>query len=102
MTPGERCQNAIAAGKYASVEAWCAAVLVSDDARVPADWKTWAKRQLDSAVGSRSWAWLLAAKRDRGDTLLECQARAIKQVLGDERRIEAQGEDSGGEAEVSE
>ena len=102
MTPAERCQNAIAAGKYKSVEAWCAAVIITDDPRVPPNWKAWAKQQLDNAVGNRAWVWLLAAKGDRGDKLFECQTRAIKQVLGDEGRIEETSASVGDGGQISE
>jgi hypothetical protein len=102
VTPAERCANAVAAGKYKSVEAWCAAVIVSQDSRIPPAWRKWASRQLDEAVGNRSWVWLLDAKRDRGDRLMECQARAIKQVLGDEGRIEETSASVGDGGQISE
>ena len=92
----QRAQNAVAAGKYKSVEAWCSAVIVSDDPRIPAEWKTWAHKHLNAALGSRSWVWLLAARRDKGERLHECQAKAVKQLYDQGSATRASEESSSG------
>ena len=82
MTPAERCANAVASGKFKSAEAWAAAVLVSTDPRVE-PLKAYARQALDASVGARAWVWLLAARRDAGEKLQECQHKAIKQLIGE-------------------
>jgi hypothetical protein len=85
MTPAERCAAAIAAGKYKTVEAWSAAVIVSEDQRIPEEWRKWASRQLDELVGYRRWAHILKARKEAGFALQECQLRALSQALPDDQ-----------------
>jgi hypothetical protein len=96
MDPKQRAQNAVAAGKYKSVEAWCAAVCVSDDPRVPKEMRDWAHKQLTGSLGSRAWVWLLAARRDKGERLHECQAKAVKQLYDQGSATRASEESSSG------
>ena len=87
--PAERCAKAIADGRYATELEWCRAVAASDDARVPQEWRKWALERIAAerpANDPRNWARVLKARFERGDKLLECQLRAFRQVLGDERK----------------
>ena len=78
----QRAETAVAQGKFKSIEAWAAAVCVSDDPRVPKEMRDWAHKQLTGSLGSRAWVWLLAARRDAGQRMAESQLRAIDQLLG--------------------
>jgi len=83
VDPYQRAKNAVAAGKYASTEAWAAAIVVSDNPKIPPEWKTWAREHLNAQLGPRAWVWLLAARKGQGERLAECQHRAISQLLDD-------------------
>ena len=93
----QRAETAVAQGKFKSIEAWAAAVCVSDDPRVPKEMRDWAHKQLTASLGNRTWIWLIAAKRDRGDKLAECQIKAVKQLYdeGSVTKAGAGGSQSG-------
>jgi len=83
MDAKQRCENAIAAGKFKTAEAWCAHILTTSDPRAE-PLKQYAASKLDELVGNRAWLWKLRARKDAGERLAECQNKAIKLLTENE------------------
>jgi hypothetical protein len=80
MDAHQRCENAIASGKFKTREAWCAAIIISNHTSIPPDWKAYARKRLDELVGNRAWLYLLAARRDSGERLNEVQYKCLREL----------------------